>query len=322
MSDSVEDHPGRVLSGRYQLLEPLGKGGMAVVWRGQLRGTDGFTRPVAIKRIDASCRGFDEVIEMFIEEARVGGLLQHPNIVQVHDFGTDEGGERFMVSELVHGPHLGQWVRAFSERNELPPWELVSAIAIEVLRALDAAHSHRDKEGRISPILHRDVTPGNILLHVDGVVKLADFGLARATDRRQITRPNVVKGKLSYLAPELLLGGPASVASDLFSLGVVLWESLTGKRLFQAESDIDVVQLIKEARVSLLSRERPSLPIGLCDAVHRSLERDPLRRHPSARSMLENLTEVLRVLPHSVDSRALSASIQSVGLTDESAVGV
>jgi serine/threonine-protein kinase len=104
------------------------------------------------------------------------------------------------------------------------------------------------------------------------------------------------------------------VASDLFSLGVVLWESLTGKRLFQADTDIEVVQLVKEGRVGLLTRERPSLPLGLSDAVHRSLERDPLRRFPTARSMLETLTEVLRVLPRSVDSRALSASVQSAGL--------
>ena len=240
MPEPVEDRPGRLLSGRYELVEPLGKGGMAVVWRGVLRGTDGFTRPVAIKRIDPSCRGFEEVVEMFVEEARVGGLLQHPNIVQVYDFGADEQGERYLVTELVRGPHLGQWVAASRKANEPSSWEFVAAIAVEVLRALDAAHSHRNEEGRILPILHRDVTPANILLDVSGVVKLADFGLARATDRRQITRPNIVKGKLSYLAPELLLGGPASVATDIFSLGVVMWEALTGKRLFHAESDIDV----------------------------------------------------------------------------------
>lgn len=314
MPDFIEDHPGRVLSGRYQLLEPLGKGGMAVVWRAELRGADGFTRPVAVKRVDPSCRGFEEVIEMFVEEARVGGLLQHPNIVQVYDFGIDEGGEHYLVCELVRGPHLGQWVNAFHERNEETPWELVVAMAIEVLRALDAAHSHRTRDGQLSPILHRDVTPANILLDVSGVVKLADFGLARAMDRRQITRPNIVKGKLSYLAPELFHGSPPSVASDLFSLGVVLWEALTGKRLFQADTDVGVVNLIKEGRVGLLSRERPSLPLGLCNAVHRSLERTPERRFPSARAMLEALTELLRVLPRSVDSKAIAASIQSRGL--------
>ncbi|HYO93152.1 MAG TPA: serine/threonine-protein kinase [Polyangiaceae bacterium] len=311
MPEPIEDRAGRSISGRYELIEPLGKGGMAVVWRGLQRGTDGFSRAVAIKRIDPSCRGFDEVQQMFIEEARVGGLLQHPNIVQVYDFGTDERGERYLVSELVRGPHLGQWVDSFRFAGEPTPWELVTAIAVEVLRALDAAHSHRDAEQRIQPVLHRDVTPGNILLDQSGVVKLADFGLARAADRRSITRPNVVKGKLSYLAPELLLGGPASVASDLFSLGVVLWEALTGKRLFQASTDLEVVELIKIGRVPILSRERPALPLGLCAAVHRSLERDPLRRFASARSMLESLTEVLRVLPRSVDSAVVAASVRT-----------
>jgi serine/threonine-protein kinase len=314
MSEPIEDHPGRILSGRYELVEPLGKGGMAVVWRGVMHGADGFRRAVAIKRIDPSCRGFLEVLEMFVEEARVGGQLQHPNIVQVYDFGADEGGERYLVTELVRGPHLGQWLDAFRLASSSAPWELVTAIGVEVLRALDAAHFHTDGNGRNSPILHRDVTPGNILLDVSGVVKLADFGLARATDRGQITRPNTVKGKLSYLAPESLQGGPPSVATDLFSLGIVLWEALTGKRLFAAERDIDVVELVKHCRIPMLSRERPSLPLGLCATVHRALERDPLRRFSSARSMLETMTEVLRVLPRSVDSVALAASVRSVAL--------
>lgn len=313
MTEPVQDKIGHVLSDRYELLEPLGKGGMAVVWLGEQRGSDGFRRQVAIKRIEPTCRAFPEVVDMFIEEARVGGLLRHPNIVQVYDFGVDQDGERYLVSELIRGPHLGQWVASFGQKNQLPPWEVVSAIAVEVLRALDAAHLHLDRHGKVSPILHRDVTPANILLDWTGVVKLADFGLARATDRGQITRPNVVKGKLSYLAPELFQGGAASTASDLFSFGVVLWEALTAKRLYQADTDLGVVRLIQEGRPALLSRERPNLPLGLCNAVHRCLERDPLRRFPSARAMLEELTGLLRVLPRSVDSRALAESIRGTG---------
>lgn len=315
MPEPLEDHPGRILSGRYELVEPLGKGGMAVVWRGVMHGADGFRRAVAIKRIDPSCRGFLEVLEMFVEEARVGGLLTHSNIVQVYDFGADEQGERYLVSELVRGPHFGQWLAAYQAQGTPPPWELVTAVAVEVLRALDAAHSHLDANGRSLAVLHRDVTPGNILLDSSGVVKLADFGLARAMDRGQITRPNIVKGKLSYIAPELLLGGPPSVGTDLFSLGIVMWEALTGRRLFQAETDLEVVELVKQCRVPLLSRERPQLPLGLTSAVHRSLERDPLRRFASARAMLESLTEVLRVLPRSVDGRVIAASIRQLGLS-------
>jgi eukaryotic-like serine/threonine-protein kinase len=314
MPEPTEDHPGRILSGRYELVEPLGKGGMAVVWRGVMHGADGFRRPVAIKRIDASCRGFLEVLEMFVEEARIGGLLQHSNIVQVYDFGADENGERFLVSELVRGPHVGQWLAAHQAQGALPAWELVTAIAVEVLRALDAAHQHVDANGKSLTVLHRDVTPGNILLDGCGVVKLADFGLARAMDRGQITRPNIVKGKLSYIAPELLQGGPPSVGTDLFSLGIVMWEALTGRRLFNGNTDLDVVELVKQCRVPLLSRERPSLPLGLTSAVHRALERDPLRRFASARNMLESLTEVLRVLPRSVDNTVLAASIRKLGL--------
>jgi serine/threonine-protein kinase len=315
MAELVEDHPGRILSGRYELIEPLGRGGMAVVWRAVMHGADGFRRPVAIKRIDASCRGFLEVLEMFVEEARIGGLLQHPNIVQVYDFGADENGERYLVSELVRGPHLGQWLAAHQSQGEHAAWEMIAAIAVEVLRALDAAHVHVDPNTKSLAVLHRDVTPGNILLDVSGVVKLADFGLARANDRGQITRPNIVKGKLSYVAPELLLGGPASVATDIFSLGIVMWEALVGRRLFHGDTDLDVVEQVKNCRVPLLSRERPSLPLGLCGTVHRALERDPLRRFSSARAMLESLTEVLRVLPRSADSAALAASIKKWGLS-------
>jgi eukaryotic-like serine/threonine-protein kinase len=313
MSEVVEDRAGRVLSGRYELIEPLGQGGMAVVWRGIVRGSDGFTRPVAIKRIDASCRGFDEVLEMFVEEARVGGRLQHPNIVQVYDFGVDEAGERYLVTELVRGIHLREWVNLLRDDGELPPWELVGAVGVEVLRALDAAHSHLDGNGSSAPILHRDVTPTNILLDLSGVVKLADFGLARAGDRARMTRPNVVKGKLAYLAPELLTGKPPSVQTDLFSLGVVLWEALTGKRLFDAPTDLDVVKKVQTTHVPLLSRERPSLPLAISELVHRALSREPEQRHSSARAMLEALTEILRVLPHSVDAAALGASVQRAG---------
>jgi eukaryotic-like serine/threonine-protein kinase len=305
------DQPGRVLAGKYELVEQLGKGGMAVVWRGIAHGSNGFARPVAIKRIDAQVVGFAEVVEMFVEEARVGALLSHPNIVQVFDFGQDEVGHHFLVTELVNGPHLGQWVKSHYEHAKREtPWPLVAAMGIEMLRGLEAAHSRKAPDGTASPILHRDVTPPNILLDQSGIVKLADFGLARAMDRAQMTRPNIVKGKLSYLSPELIAGDPPSPATDLFSVGIVLWEALTGERLFNAGSDVDVVAQIRDARVPLLSFKRPNLPMALASAVHRVLEKDPARRFRSAREMLEQLTEVLRVLPESTDAAALGRSIR------------
>jgi eukaryotic-like serine/threonine-protein kinase len=306
---SAVDQPGRVLGGKYELCEPIGRGGMAIVWRGLTHGAAGFRRPVAIKRIDVAFKGYPEVTAMFVEEARVGAALRHPNIVQIHDFGTDEGGDHYLVTEWVDGLHFGEWVQSFKTAGRETPWPLVAAIGVEVLRAIHAAHIRCDEQGQPAPILHRDVTPPNILIDECGVVKLADFGLARAMDRGRMTRPNVVKGKLSYLAPELVMGEPPSVQSDVFSLGVVLWESLAMKRLFDAPTDVEVVRLLREGTIPLLSYTRPSVPMGLTTTVHRALEREPRMRFGSAIEMLRALTGVLRILPDSTDASALAQSV-------------
>ncbi len=303
------DRPGLVLDGKYELIEAVGRGGMAVVWRAQTRGAAGFRRPVAIKRIEQNFQGFPDIEAMFVEEARVGAALRHPNIVQIHDFGVDEHGGHYLVSEWVEGIHLGDYVRSFDGTRENTPWPLIAAIGVEVLRALDAAHTRRDQKGRLAPILHRDVSPPNILLDVHGVVKLADFGMARAMDRGRTTQPDIVKGKLSYLAPEMVLGMGPSVQSDLFGLGVVLWEALTAQRLFDAATDAQVIDKLREARVPLLSMRRPELPMGLTSVVHRVLEREPKRRYSSAREMMGALVRELRVLPGSTDSTHLGRSV-------------
>jgi serine/threonine protein kinase len=306
---TLYDAPGRVISGRYHLVAPLGQGGMAVVWRAEARGAQGFSRPVAIKRIEPSLRGTGEIEAMFVEEARVGSLVRHPNIVSVLDFGIDEHGDYFLVTELVEGLHLGNWVEAHRVGRKETPWELVAAIGIEVLRALDAAHSRRDAAGQPSPVLHRDVTPPNILLDEVGVTKLADFGMARAMDRGRITRPNVVKGKVRYLAPELIQGQPPSPQTDLFAVGIVLWEALTMSRLFDAESDVAAALQVRDARVPLIGMKRANVPVTLSRVVHRALERDPTRRFKSAREMLSALRDLLRVLPGTTDSTRLSESV-------------
>ncbi len=303
------DRPGMIVDGKYALIEQVGSGGMATVWRALTYGARGFRREVALKRIHDIFGAYPEVIDMFVEEARVGALLRHPNIVQIHDFGKDATDRYYLVTEWVEGVHLGDYVRSFVETGQPTPWPLITAIAIEILRGLDAAHTRRDEYGRVAPILHRDVTPPNILLDVGGVVKLADFGLARAMDRGRMTRPDVVKGKLSYLAPELVLGDAPSVQSDLFGLGVVLWEALTGVRLFDAPTDAEVLELVRLARVPLLSTRRSSLPMRLVTTVHRALERERGRRFESALEMLEALREVLRVIPDSTAGHALARSI-------------
>jgi serine/threonine-protein kinase len=303
------DRPGRVLGGRYELLEQIGRGGMAVVWRALTHGASGFQRMVAIKRVEPAFRRFPEVTAMFVEEARVGAALRHPNVVQIHDFGIDETEEHYLVTEWVEGVHFGEWVVSHARAQQETPPHLVAAIGIEVLRALDAAHTRVDPSGRPAPIMHRDVTPPNILIDAGGVVKLADFGMARAMDRGRMTRPDMVKGKLSYLAPELILGAAASPQSDIFSLGVVMWEALAMARLFHAATDMEVVAMVRDSPIPLLDFKRPTLPLGLTAAVHRALERDPARRFRSAREMLLALTQVLRVLPSATDSPVLAASV-------------
>jgi serine/threonine-protein kinase len=181
-----------------------------------------------------------------------------------------------------------------------------------VLRALEAAHTRLDDLGDVTPVLHRDVTPGNILLDRCGATKLADFGLARAMDRAPRTRPNIVKGKLSYLAPELVQGQAPSVKSDLFSLGVVLWEALSGKRLFDGATDIDVYRMLQSPKVPLLSMQRRDLPMSVTTAVHRALERLPQHRFQNARSMRETLTGALRILPSPPEASAVARSIEEV----------
>jgi len=305
----VIDAAGRVLAGRYELVEQIGEGGMAVVWRAIQRGSTPFKRAVAVKRIRGALVRSSESLEMFAEEARVGCELQHPNIVGVLDYGFDENGEPFLVTELVTGMHFGDWVVGHVRFGLETPWELTAAIGVEVLRGLDAAHTRRDANGAPSPILHRDVTPPNILLDESGSVQLADFGLARAMDRDRLTRPEIVKGKAAYLSPELVRGEPPSAQSDIFAVGIVMWEALSGNRLFKGENEVMSALLVRDAKVPLLGLKRPSLPLGVSSIVHRALEREPANRFGSAREMLEALRSTLRVLPHSTDSFSLRDSV-------------
>src|SRR5687768_1154665 len=196
---------GHLVAGRYEILELAGDGGMARVYRAVIRGAAGFQRQAAIKRVHSHLAGNTEFVRMFIEEARVCSELDHPNIVQVHDFGVDKNGY-YLVMEWVDGLHLGQYVSAYAKRGQPVPYRLAAAIAAQVAAGLSEAHERIAANGEPAPVIHRDVTPHNILVSVTGVAKLTDFGLARAMDRARMTNPDVVKGKLSYLAPELVQG--------------------------------------------------------------------------------------------------------------------
>ena len=300
----------RWIAGKYELIEPAGEGGMASVWRGLTHGASGFTRAVAIKRVLPTLAKDESFVAMLVEEARIVSELQHPNIVQVHDFDRDDWGSHFLVMEWVEGLDLSRYTRSFKVAGEKSPWHYVAAIGIEVLRGLGAAHERIDRDGVPAPVLHRDVTPTNILVSASGIVKLTDFGLARAADRGRITQPGIVKGKLAYLSPEQVTGEKASVQSDIYSVGIVLWEALAQVRLFAGGKDIDVVRRVKEGYVPPLSEYRPDVPREFLEILSIALDKSPVSRFGSAAEMQRALASLLRTQSEPTDAEPLARSVR------------
>lgn len=315
----VRDKPGSILAGRYELLHKAGSGGMAVVWKARTLGAAGFSRPVAVKRIIPHLATSTEFVAMFVEESRVVSELQHPGIAQIHDFGADEAGHHFLVLEWIEGVDLQELVDAFVRERRQAPWPVVAEIGVQMLNALAAAHERRDGTGAVAPIIHRDVTPHNVRLGALGYVKLTDFGIARAADRATMTRPDAIKGKLSYIAPEMLKGAAVSARTDLFSVGIVLWEALAGRRLFDAPSDMQVMFMVHEASVPPLRELRPDVPEALAAVIHRALAKNAAERFESAHDMARALSDVLRTAPEPADARRLAGLVEWARRRDASA---
>src|SRR3954466_6501862 len=279
--------PGSMIGGRYQLVDIVAEGGLSTVWQGVARSSEGFARPVAVKVMKrAFSAGGGPYLSMFLEEARIGARLQHANVIQVLDFiveATPAGPTYCLVMEWVDGIDLRSMLRVENALGRKLSWALVAPVGLRVLRGLAAAHERRLPDNALSPVIHRDVSPQNILLALNGDIKLADFGMARARDRiAEHTAPGFVKGTLSYMAPEILVGKPASPASDLFSLACTMWEALAGERLFQGRAGGEVVDLIRRCVVPPLVDKRPDVPPQLAAAIHRALLADPAARFVSA----------------------------------------
>ena len=287
-----------MIGGRYQLVDCVAEGGLSTVWQGVARSSEVFPRPVAIKVMKRSFSAVGPYLSMFLEEARIGATLQHSNLIQVLDLiieASPAGPVYCLVLEWVEGTDLKSLLRINNQLKQPLSWGLVATIGLRVLRGLAAAHERRAADGTPSPVVHRDVSPPNVLLALNGDVKLADFGMARARDRiAERTAPGFVKGTLSYMAPEILSGTPATPLSDQFSLACTLWEVLAGRRLFDAKTDPEVVAAIVKCDVPSLGEIRPDLPPALVTTIHRALEPDPAKRFPSARAMAHELSEILR----------------------------
>jgi serine/threonine protein kinase len=233
--------------GRYQLLALLATGGMAEIYLARQEGIKGFERLVVIKKILPHLARRKRFVEMFFDEARIAALLSHPNIVQIYDLGEDESdseGSYYIAMEYLEGESLGYLVKQARKASRLMPSQLAAGIVAQVCDGLDYAHKLHDPKGKPLNIVHRDVSPHNIIVLFSGGVKLVDFGIAKAASQVHQTREGSLKGKLTYIAPEQCESKPVDARSDVFSMGVVLWELLTRRRLFKRDSDAAKVQAI------------------------------------------------------------------------------
>ncbi|HVO31471.1 MAG TPA: serine/threonine-protein kinase, partial [bacterium] len=228
--------------GRYTLIRRVGLGGMAEIWKAKVLGPAGFEKTVAVKKILPELTDDSEFLEMFVDEAKLVADLVHPNIVQVHDFGQVGPRDYFIAMEYVSGANLGSLLKRLKDRGARVPRETAIFIILESARGLGYAHAKRDSAGRSLGIVHRDVSPSNILVSFGGEVKVADFGIAKARSARQTTAEGFVRGKVSYMSPEQAAGGDLDQRSDIFSLGLVFVEMLTGKRFFTGENSRDIYQ--------------------------------------------------------------------------------
>jgi serine/threonine protein kinase len=275
---------GRGVGGRYSLDAPFASGGMATVHFGQLLGAAGFARAVAIKRLHAQFVNDPEFVAMFLDEARLAARIRHPNVVPTLDVVSADG-QLLLVMEYVHGESLSRLLLQCRKRGERMPPPVAAAILAGVLRGLHAAHEARGVDGKPLDIVHRDVSPQNVMVGVDGVARVLDFGVAKASSRMHSTREGLMKGKLSYMAPEQFRGLAITRQTDVYAASVVLWEALAGERLFEADNEALLMERIMTGSVRPPSKLAPDIPPALDAVVMRALDASPAKRFADAREM-------------------------------------
>ncbi len=274
--------------GKYLLLERIGVGGMAEVFKAKILGAEGFERLVAIKRILPHLVEDDDFVKMFIDEAKIAVRLQHPNIVAIHDLGRADG-TLYIAMEFVFGRDLRAIYDFEEARKSAPPIGIACHIVMKTCEALHHAHFATGPRGEPLQVIHRDVSPQNVMVSFDGEVKVADFGLAKARGRMVQTQAGVVKGKLAYMSPEQLRGEEIDHRVDVFSLGILLFELLTGKRLFLGPSDMDTLRLVYDANVPPMREVNPEIPPELEAIVRRALAKDRDERYGTALELHDDL---------------------------------
>lgn len=303
--------------GNYHLLERIATGGMAEVWRARAYGMAGFEKILVIKKILRSLAEDDEFIELFIDEARIAVQLLHVNIVQVFDLGQVEG-QYFMAMEYVHGLDLARLLGQASNQGPFPI-PLTLFVIAEVLKALDFAHDRAGEDGRPLDIVHCDISPQNVLVSYAGEVKITDFGISRAAFQARSLH-QVVRGKHAYMSPEQVEGRALDRRTDLFSIGIVLYEMLTGRRLFKAKSREQTLDRVRRAEVPSPRAWRPEISEDLEALLLKSLSRRARDRFQTAGQMLEQLSGLMVREGHRATNHDLAAYLRSALESDASAV--
>jgi eukaryotic-like serine/threonine-protein kinase len=280
--------------GRYALYDRIASGGMATVYFGQLVGTGGFSRIVAVKRLHPHLAEEKEFASMLLDEAYLAGRIRHPNVVQTLDIVSADK-ELFVVMDYVHGETLGRLMKTATTEGKAIPIDVAVAILVGVLNGLHAAHETTNEQGEPLRIVHRDVSPQNVVVGVDGIPRLLDFGVAKAQYRLHTTQDGQIKGKLAYMAVEQLTNQTIDRRADIYGAGVILWELLSGRRLFAGETESSTMHIILSGNHPRPSTIVPAVPAALDAITMKALSRNPANRYETARQMalaLEQATQV------------------------------
>ena len=276
--------------GRYQLLKKLATGGMAQIYLARQLGVQGFEKLLVVKRILPHLAENEDFITMFLDEARIAARLNHPNVVQIFDLGQQDD-TFYIAMEYIHGEDVRKVWKQAERQGTAIPIPLICRIIIESCSGLDYAHKKADPGGRPLNIVHRDISPQNILVSFEGGVKVVDFGIAKAADQATVTKSGVLKGKYSYMSPEQAQGRPVDARTDVFALGVVLYELLTATRLFKRANDIQTLNAVTECQIEPPSNVDSRLPKDLDPIVMRALAKNREDRYTDAREMQQALED-------------------------------
>ncbi|NOZ02563.1 MAG: serine/threonine protein kinase [Deltaproteobacteria bacterium] len=296
--------------GKYLLLEKIGSGGMAEIFKAVVQGAEEFQKVLVVKRILLPYSKDPNFVDMFVAEAKITAPLQHANLVSIHEF-DEVDGQYYISMEYVHGRDLQKVMARANKMGQHIPQAIALFIAGEVCKALRYAYNSKDPYGRPMNIIHRDVSPSNVLISYDGDVKVTDFGVAKAATSGE-AGSGMLKGKLGYMSPEQVLGRELDHRSDLFSLGIILFECLTLKRLFLGRTDLQTLINVRDADLERRLTRHPEIEEPIADILRKALEKDPAKRYANATDMLADIEDQLYETGKRVGSDMLSALMREI----------